>query len=46
MDARRETSVWVPVISDHDLNLISSVKVVLPNFTLTSSLNELVTITG
>jgi len=33
-------------MSDSDLNLISSLQVILPNFTVTSTLNELVTITG
>jgi hypothetical protein len=46
MDSRRESSAWIPAISDTELNLISSVEVVLPDFTLTSAVKELVTVTG
>ena len=45
-DTNRETSVCFPVMSDSDLNLISSLQVILPTFTVTSTLNELVTIIG
>jgi hypothetical protein len=46
MDTRREVSAFFPVITDEEFNLVSSVEVVLPDFTSTSAAKELVTVTG
>jgi hypothetical protein len=45
-DTGREADAWFPLIFDQELNLISSMNIILPNLTSMSAAKELVTVTG
>ncbi|XP_023722112.1 uncharacterized protein LOC111872430 isoform X2 [Cryptotermes secundus] len=45
-DTVREADAWFPLIPVQELNLISNMKIILPNLTSVSVAKELVTVTG